>query len=172
MDTHKIDITLPKALIKKIFAYVNKNNEFEYEETYNGVSTNYLTENDYIVNGFYNDGVIEINFECNEDYYLSQTYYFNKAGKVYQSEEDNNNGEGENIEHTLENFIYDLFDKIGYLTKQEALENTRAEIKQKEEKLAKWYDEGFEKNKIWIEDLEAKIIRLKDEREELIASSI
>ena len=126
MNTHGIDIidiTLPKALIKKVFAYVNKNNEFEYEETYNGVSTNYLTENDYRVNGFYDDSVIEINFECNQDYYLSQTYYLNEAGEVYQSEEDNNNGEGENIEHTLENFIYDLFDTIGYLTKQEQ-ENT------------------------------------------------
>ena len=48
----------------------------------------------------------------------------------------------------------------------------RQEIKNIDEKLTKLYDEGFKKNQIRIEDLEAKQILLKDEREELIAKTI
>jgi len=48
----------------------------------------------------------------------------------------------------------------------------RQEIKNIDEKLIKLYDEGFKKNQIRIEDLEAKQNLLKDEREELIAKTI
>jgi hypothetical protein len=48
----------------------------------------------------------------------------------------------------------------------------RQEIKNIDEKLTKLYDEGFKKNQIRIEDLEAKQNLLKDEREELIAKTV
>lgn len=48
----------------------------------------------------------------------------------------------------------------------------RQEIKNIDEKLTKLYDEGFKKNQIRIEELEAKQNLLKDEREELIAKTI
>jgi len=48
----------------------------------------------------------------------------------------------------------------------------RQEIKNIDEKLIKLYDEGFKKNQIRIEDLEAKQNLIKDEREELIAKTI
>jgi len=48
----------------------------------------------------------------------------------------------------------------------------RQEIKNIDEKLTKLYDEGFKKNQIRIEDLEAKQNLLKDKREELISKTI
>ena len=54
----------------------------------------------------------------------------------------------------------------------EKIDLVRQEIKNIDEKLIKLYDEGFKKNQIRIEDLEAKQNLLKDEREELIAKTI
>jgi len=54
----------------------------------------------------------------------------------------------------------------------EKISLVRQEIKIIDEKLTKLYEEGFKKNQIRIEDLEAKQNLLKDEREELISKTI
>jgi len=48
----------------------------------------------------------------------------------------------------------------------------RQEIKKIDEKLTKLYKDGFKKNQIRIEDLEARQNLLRDERDELIAKTI
>jgi hypothetical protein len=57
-------------------------------------------------------------------------------------------------------------------TLNEKISLVRQEIKIIDEKLTKLYEEGFKKNQIRIEDLEAKQNLLKDEREELISKTI
>lgn len=109
----KLDIFFPKRVVKNIFKSISKNKKFAYSERYNRYCTNYIIDNDLEIEAtLANNGDVEIFVECIKNPYINLTYYFNEAGEVYQNEEDTNEGDVENIEHAIEQFIYDLFEKV------------------------------------------------------------